>query len=1014
MTTQDSSSYPARRAPALLRSFQIACAMVAFSTGAAAFEGGNFQHYGIDQGLPQSQVRVIHQDPAGYLWVGTQGGLGRYNGREFSRFTSADGLAGNQIETIVTDSDGRQWVGTNAGLCRFESERFECNESPYLRGHFIQALAAGPDGLWVGTERGLVRLRQSDSTVVDTLFSEQSIRVLALGDHNTLFVGTDSGLSLLDTASSAVKAIDLVVGADPAVVSLLPRGDEVWVGTSAGLYLFAADGSVREMNPGDTALERTHVSGIVPGPDGGLMFGTYRGLYREDAGDDGGISRISGLEDEIIRSVFRDREGVVWIGQDGGLSKLAPTRFSGYDDSGGLLADFVRAIAQDSAGRLWLGTRVGVQVVPVRASGLALEQSVTLTRADGLPNDRIYAIEFAPEGGALLATNGGLVHWREGVGVVRTWTTADGLPSDQVRSLFCDAMGRIWIGTASGVAILERGELRTDLPAELAGTYVLAIRVDAQGWVWFATQDHGLLRLGPDGAVKSLHGTDGFSDQTLFDLAPAREGGMWVGSSGDGLFRIDSTGAVAAHFTERDGLANDFVWSVVVDDRGHVWAYTTRGLSRYDGERFVNYDKGDGLLHLEGGATGALKTRDGGLWFTSVGGLMRFDPRNRLGNSVPPPVLIEAVLVDGSPVTPGTRLPPDYSEITFEFAALTFQNENATRYRYRLADLHSDWNELDSYRPVTFAGLGHGDYEFQVQGANPSGVWSTEAARFAFGVAAPLWLRPWFLTLSVLALGALIASIWRYRVRGLQTHATRLEELVGERTHELEQANLRLVRFATTDPLTGLKNRRFLMDQIDHDIAHSLRRFRRDPALDQAAIGFLLLDLDHFKYINDNYGHQAGDTILKQVAEVLAGVARQSDYVIRWGGDEFLIVARHLAADAGCRLAERIIAALGDAKFTLGPDQQEYDCRCSIGVCCFPFTRNDPNRMNWEHVVEIADSAVYLAKRAGGGCWVEIAEARPVSILDAQEYLHEIRSNPEALEACGQIRILRGNAARNS
>lgn len=1018
MTTQHRMSRPGRGAPlSRMLGIVIVCVFAASGTGATAMENGNFWHYGVDQGLPQSQVRVIHQDPAGYLWVGTQGGLGRYNGREFTRFTSAEGLAGNQIEAIATGSNGRLWVGTNVGLCRFENESFECLDSRYLHGSFVQALAVDQDDLWVGTDRGLMRVRQSDSTVIDTLLQEQSIQALALAKNNTLFIGTDAGLSRLDADSGTVQALDLAAGKDPSVVSLLPVDEQLWVGTSAGLFLCEADGNAREMNPEGTLLQQTHVSGMVSGPGGDLMFGTYRGLYRLDLDDENSsdrVRRISGLADDIVRTIFRDREGVVWIGQDTGMAKLAPTRFSSYDASRGLLADFVRTIAQDSVGRLWLGTRVGVQVVPTSESGLALEDSFTLTRADGLPNDRIYAVEFPPEGGALLATNGGVVHWREDRGVVATWTTDDGLPSDHARSLWRDSDGRIWIGTASGVALLEDGTLETRLPAELGGIYPLRIREDDQGWLWFATRDHGLLLLAPDGTVKRLQGKDGFSDQTIWDLAPARRGGMWVGTNGDGLFHIRADGTVAAQLTKRDGLPNNFVWSVVVDDQGHVWAYTTRGLSRYDGERFINYDKSDGLLHLEGGATGSLRTRDCRLWFASVGGLMRFDPDDRPDNTVPPPVSIEDVLVDGSPVQPGTVLAPDHSEITFEFAALTFQNEEATRYRYRLLGLNSEWNDLDRYRPVTFARLGHGDYQFQVLGINPSGVRSIKPARFVFSVAAPLWQQPWFIALAALGLAVLITFAWRYRVRGLRIHAARLEELVGDRTAELERANRRLVQFATTDPLTGLKNRRFLMEQIDHDIADCLRRFERQTPPTQAGIAFLLIDLDGFKRINDGYGHQAGDEILKQVANLLVGVARQSDYVVRWGGDEFLVVARHLDATAGYRLADRIIDAFRSAEFMRETGKKTFSCRCSIGLCVFPFTHDNPELLNWEQAVEIADSAVYLAKHEGGDCWIRIEATQHTRIENVQTYLHAIRSDPRALEARGQIRIHSGTAGRDS
>jgi len=962
----------------------------------ARAEIGSFRHYGVDDGLPQSQVRVIHQDATGYLWVGTQGGLGRFNGREFKRYSSADGLAGNQIESIVDDHAGRIWVGTNVGLCRLEGDSFECARSPLLQGRTISALVAARDRLWVGTDRGLIRLRPADESVVDVRFPDQGVTALwQAGD--TLFVGTEAGVIALDRLSGEARRIDLMAGSEPAVVSLKAIGENLWIGTGAGFFRDELGGDIDEFDPKHTIVAGTNVSGVVQAPDGGLMYGSYRGLYRMGAGFPGSASRVPGLGEEIIRSLFLDREGIVWVGHDNGLTKLAPTRFSGYNRDSGLLADFVRTLAQDRAGRLWLGSRVGVQVVPLGADGPALDDSFTLTRADGLPNDRIYAIEFPPAGGALLATNGGVVHWRENDGVSRVYTALDGLASDQVRSLRRDSLDRIWVGTVSGVALLQDGSLITDLPEPLPSVYSLQIVEDDRGWFWFATRDHGLLRLSPEGAVTRLDASDGFSDQTLWDLAPAASGGMWIGTNGDGLFHVRPDGSVAAHLTERDGLANDFVWSVLVDDRGDVWAYTTRGLSRYDGTDFVTYGKGDGLLHLEGGATGSLQSRDGRLWFSSVGGLMQFKSRQNRGDIAPPPVSIENTRVDGAEVRPGARLPHDHAEVTFEFAALSFQSETGIRYRYRLVGLTEDWNELAAYRPVTFAGLGPGEYEFQVVGTNRSGTWSDKPAQFAFSVAAPLWLQSWFVALSGLGLIALVIFVWQYRVRGLRQYSARLSEQVGERTAELERVNRKLREVATTDPLTGVKNRRFLMEHIDHDVAYCLRQGNK-------SIGFLLIDLDRFKQINDDYGHQAGDAILTKVTELLIEVARESDYVIRWGGDEFLVVARLLEAGGASALAVRIMAAFRETRFSADAAETLH-CRCSIGVCSFPFVSSEPDWIDWEHAVEIADAAAYHVKRKGGDGWVEISATEKTQIDSSAEFMNRLRTDAEALETRGQISI---------
>ena len=993
--------------------------LMAFGSNASASNNATFKHYGVDQGLPQSQVRVLHQDPSGYLWIGTQGGLARYNGREFTRFTSAEGLAGNQIESIASDSDGRLWVGTNLGLCVFEDPFFQCVESEKLNGHTIGALTAHDEDLWVGTAEGLLQLEPSTRRVEVHRLAGQNIGALAARSDGALWVGAGSELVRLQPDSGKVENLDRGDGVSAEITTLHPTTDGLWIGTDHGILVRESDGAVRQF--GDTArlAEPPHVTGIVSDSTGGIVFGSHQGLYRIENDEADSIRQIQEPGNEIVRALLRDHEDTLWSGRDDGMHKRTPSSFVGYTRDDGLVADFVRAMAQDAENRLWLGTRFGVQIVPVLPSGLALDASIALTRADGLPNERIYAIEFMPDGSALLATNGGLVQLGAAAEDIKVVTEEDGLPSNHVRSLRRDARGRLWIGTAAGVVILEQGEVRAPPHPRLDDVYPLMIHIDDRRRVWFATRDHGLMRFDPasDRLVQRAGGD--FSKQTIWDLAQAPDGSLWVGTNGDGLFHLDAEGGVLEHFTQREGLANNFVWSVLVDDGGRVWAYTTRGLSRYDGERFVNYDKQDGLLHLEGGATGALQTRDGQLWFSSVAGLVRFDAAEDRASDVAPPVHIENVFVDGRAVQRGDSLPPDHSEVTFEFAALTFQKDGHAGYRYRIKGLNPNWQALGSYRPVTIAGLDPGGYEFQVVGSNAFGTWSAEPAVFAFSVSAPVWRQPWFLALCALVVMGLAALVWRTRVQGLRKRAVELENLVADRTRELEQANRHLHRFATTDALTGLKNRRFLMEQIGHDVAQCLRRYRDAGAATDAPvestpdseIGFLVIDLDNFKRINDSYGHQAGDSILKQVANILLEEARSADYVVRWGGDEFLVVARELETGAGAGLASRILASLQATRFTIEATGDSVECRCSIGLCAFPFTHENPEMASWEQVVEIADSAAYMAKHEGGNRWVEIVQA---SLLqDTRDFVQKIRTDAAVLETSGQIRIKRGVASED-
>jgi diguanylate cyclase (GGDEF)-like protein len=206
--------------------------------------------------------------------------------------------------------------------------------------------------------------------------------------------------------------------------------------------------------------------------------------------------------------------------------------------------------------------------------------------------------------------------------------------------------------------------------------------------------------------------------------------------------------------------------------------------------------------------------------------------------------------------------------------------------------------------------------------------------------------------------------------RELEAANRDLELRVAERTAELETALRALEDMSLTDPLTGLRNRRFLLQHLEKDAALSMRQMR-DPAAAREATDtvMFMVDLDHFKHVNDTYGHQAGDAVLIQIKERLLRVFRESDYLVRWGGEEFLIVARATQRSHSARVAERVRTAIADEDFVL-PDGTRLAKTCSIGFACHPFISANPLALSWQEVVAMIDMALYAAKRAGRNAWV--------------------------------------------
>ena len=202
-------------------------------------------------------------------------------------------------------------------------------------------------------------------------------------------------------------------------------------------------------------------------------------------------------------------------------------------------------------------------------------------------------------------------------------------------------------------------------------------------------------------------------------------------------------------------------------------------------------------------------------------------------------------------------------------------------------------------------------------------------------------------------------------MRTLARRAAHLEALVAERTRDLAEANRQLELASFTDPLTGLSNRRFLTSTIRPDVVQAIRNHREPPAdpLHRDLVVYLL-DLDHFKRLNDRAGHDAGDAVLVETARRLRGVVRASDLVVRWGGEEILVVSRWTDRAAGALLAERLLEAVGGEPFRTGADRTS-TLTCSIGWAPFPWSTEDPDAVLFEEVLSLADHALFLAKREG-------------------------------------------------
>ncbi|MGE0554431.1 MAG: two-component regulator propeller domain-containing protein, partial [Gemmatimonadales bacterium] len=728
----------------------------------------NFRNYTGREGLPQAQVLSLYQDRAGFLWIGTYGGLTRFDGADFQTHTRREGLSSNAVTAIAEDDRGRLVVGTyGGGVCYRQDASFQClGEAEGLPSADVTMVVRdGQGGLWIATEGGAAHAKDGRLrafTMADGLPSPHVTRI-AIDDSGRVWAGTSTGLARLDDGRWRVVDDAPELASAPISV-LLPTPAGLVVGTTDAIYRLHR-GTVRTLPAPDA--ETGAPTGAAIDLVGQLWIATRSGAIRYRGDTASVFTMDAGLVDDNLNGVLVDREGSVWFGTESGLAKLTPGPFSHFTTREGLPNPFVRALAEDQDGRLWAGTR----------GGLAIREGSGFRTIDfdGAPHDWVYDLAPAPGGGMLIATREGLV-WYAG-GVKRVYQVADGLPDDFVVALLPDARGGVWVGTAAGLARWDGGRIEPLPDGEQTG-FVTALAFDARGRLLVGRRGGGIMVR--DGAfVETLSQANGLTDQSIWAIARDSAGSVWVGTNGDGVFQIARDGTLH-QFTTASGLVNDHVWQVLPDRRGRVWLFTNHGLDRLEAGTIRHFGTGDGLFDLEGNASASIEDRDGVLWFGTGSGVTRYAGEESWSPLSPPAVRIETATVGTDTLgLDGAVFAAAHGLLRVRYTAPSFRNPEAILFRHRLEGVDTTWSEPVTERTVQFARLEAGSYVLEVAAAvgrdGPLGT----PARLVFTVRPTWWQTLWFKGLLLLALSEVHATITWLWARRLRRAIAQLERVVS-------------------------------------------------------------------------------------------------------------------------------------------------------------------------------------------------------------------------------------------
>ena len=814
-----------------------------------------FRHISTEQGLSNSTIETIFQDSQGFMWFGTRDGLNRYDGYQavVYRYDAKDStsISDNYIRCLFEDRQHTLWIGTLNGLNSYNPKTGKFTRYTHvatnqgsLSNNKVTGICQDRQGnLWIGTSGGgLNRFQPETNTFIpfrhnsgEASISDDRVNCLFEDETGNLWVGTENGLNLFNKGnqtfsfyqssldSGKTKANDII-----RVIQQDFQGN-LWLGTEdKGILLFDPDSKTfiryqhNEKEPSSLASNLVRSILIdkkgncwVGAVNGGLnLFDAYNGSFYNYQNLP---EKSSSLSQRTVSALFEDNQGNLWVGTHrGGVNLYTPDKekFGLYrqePDANSLSYNDVKAFCEDSKGYIWIGTDGGgLNKYDPRANSFQHYNYNPYDSKSIGSNEVLHIMEDKEENIWVSTWGGGLNLLDKATGKFTRflWDPSNihSISSNYVQKTFEDAQGNLWVATYyGGLNIFDRKTRQftrvTSDPGHntsLSGNNFVSICQDNSGNLWFGTDDGGLNCYNTKVRRFYHYFTNGEKMPDLRVLFIDSKQRLWVGQAG--LYLFDPVKRSFSLYTDKAGLASEFIKGIEEDDGGNFWIATSNGLTQFnpDSRSYKKYNTADGLQGLEFEANAYMKTKSGQILFGGVNGYNAFYPKDIELNSFIPPVYVTDFQIFNKHIVPGengsplkndisatTELKLSYKQSTFSFgfAALNYTVAENNQYAYRLRGLDKDWIYAGNERKAYYTNLAPATYFFEVKASNNDGIWNEKGRSIKIIITPPFWDTWWFKTFLVVSIvsGSIIVVSLKKRF-----DLRRLDEKKREEMHQVQ------------------------------------------------------------------------------------------------------------------------------------------------------------------------------------------------------------------------------------
>ena len=611
-----------------------------------------FDYYSVKEGLAQSKVYSVIQENQGYLWIGTESGVTKFDGVTFINYTTEDGLAEGGVKSLFKDSKGTIWMGHKSGGISFVlNDKINIHPlSSIIKGEVTGFIEDSENHLWVTTYGdGLIRIDNPYELDLAKLTYEQykgkrlSDRVVAstIAFGDTLFFVTDVGIKKYNKSDNSFTNYfpKGLTSYFPTTVMLQDKKGDIWFGTfHGGLYRYILKENRFIIYDSRDGLANNWISTITEDSKGNIWAGTWGGGVTKFSGDTyKTFNSINGLNDPKVFCISEDVEGNILIGtNEHGLAVFKGEKFITYSTSDGLADQQIWAVIEDKQKNFWFGSNKGLSVYNPSAKDTGKKFTYYNQEKNSVGN-QIRFLKNDRDGNLWVGTNDNGVNMYDfSTGrFVYNMVVNRYIHSLIVTALDIDRQNQLWVGTIDGLVYYDINNDKSTILTQingLSGNEISSVYVDSKDKVWVGVVNEGLNFI-QDTLIKQVDIEGLLTPECMVE---DKDGNIWIGTNNKGIFVFDGS-KVLRTITQNDGLLSNLITQLNIDNENNIYVGTSQGMNKIDSKGNIHtYTEKSGFTGIEAKKNATYRDSDGNLWFGTVKGVVKYQPKMEIDSPKEP------------------------------------------------------------------------------------------------------------------------------------------------------------------------------------------------------------------------------------------------------------------------------------------------------------------------------------------------------------------------------------------